>query len=105
VGGKSPRRRSSTITGTGHDMTEIHARVEELLGRMTLAEKAGQATQYFYWQLATGSDGGAALEGERADQPRMVEEALKRGEVGSLLFVTDPAQINRSASRRCSGST
>ena len=28
-------------------------------------------------------------------QPRMVEDALGRGEVGSLLFVTDPAEINR----------
>ena len=28
-------------------------------------------------------------------QPRAVEDALARGEVGSLLFVTDPAEINR----------
>ena len=33
----------------------IQARVNELLGRMTPAEKAGQLTQYFYFRLPAGA--------------------------------------------------
>src|SRR4029453_10574982 len=33
--------------------------------------------------------------GPTPQKPGEVEEALGRGEVGSLLFVTDPAEINR----------
>ncbi len=71
-------------TGAG-----IHARVHELMATMTLAEKAGQLTQYFYFGQpnVTGD--------ENRDQPREVEEALARGAVGSLLFVSDPAETNR----------
>ena len=32
---------------------------------------------------------------DAAEQPRAVEQALQRGEAGSLLFVTDPTEINR----------
>ena len=67
----------------------IAARVDELMAAMTLAEKAGQLTQYFY----LGSPD--ATVGPTPQRPQEVEEALGRGEVGSLLFVTDPAEINR----------
>jgi beta-glucosidase len=73
----------------------IRARVEELLGRMTPAEKAGQLTQYFYFRLPAGAAPEPALGMDPDAQPRAVEEALGRGAVGSLLFVTDPAEINR----------
>ena len=73
----------------------IRARVEELLGRMSLAEKAGQLTQYFYFRLPAGAAPEPALGMDPDAQPRAVEEALGRGAVGSLLFVTDPAEINR----------
>jgi beta-glucosidase len=73
----------------------IRSRVDELLAGMTAAEKAGQLTQYFYFQLPAGAETEPALQLDRANQPRMVEEALGRGEVGSLLFVTNPAEINR----------
>jgi beta-glucosidase len=73
----------------------IRSRVDELLAGMTAAEKAGQLTQYFYFQLPAGAELEPALQLDRAKQPRMVEEALRRGEVGSLLFVTNPADINR----------
>ncbi|XVV15113.1 glycoside hydrolase family 3 N-terminal domain-containing protein [Actinoplanes sp. CA-131856] len=63
-------------------MTDDTARVHELLRNMTTEEKAGQLTQLFYFQQPPGD-------------PRAVEAALGRGEVGSLLFVTDPAEINR----------
>jgi beta-glucosidase len=73
----------------------IQARVEELISRMTPAEKAGQLTQYFYFRLPAGAAPEPALGMDPDAQPRMVEEALGRGEVGSLLFVTDPAETNR----------
>ena len=73
----------------------IQARVDELISRMTPAEKAGQLTQYFYFRLPTGAAPEPALGMDPDAQPRMVEEALGRGEVGSLLFVTDPAETNR----------
>ena len=73
----------------------IQARVDELISRMTPAEKAGQLTQYFYFRLPPGAAPEPALGMDPDAQPRMVEEALGRGEVGSLLFVTDPVEINR----------
>ena len=92
----------------------IDARVEELLSRMTPAEKAGQLTQYFYFRLPPGAPG-PVLDIDPDEQPQMVESQLAQGVVGSLLFVTDPAEINRrsasrsrgtgSASRPCSAST
>jgi beta-glucosidase len=71
------------------------ARVDELISRMTPAEKAGQLTQYFYFRLPAGATTEPALGVDSDAQPRMVEDALGRGEVGSLLFVTDPAETNR----------
>jgi beta-glucosidase len=73
----------------------IQARVEELLGRMTPAEKVGQLTQYFYFRLPAEAATEPALGMDPDAQPSAVEEALGRGAVGSLLFVTDPAEINR----------
>src|SRR4051794_3910786 len=75
--------------------SEIAGRVEELLRRMTPAEKAGQLTQYFYFRLPAGTTDKSALGVDREAQPRGVEDALRRGGAGSLLFETDPAQINR----------
>src|SRR5690349_18166860 len=62
------------------DQQAIRSRADALIAEMTPAEKAGQLTQYFFF-------GG--------EQSGAVEAAVARGEVGSLLFVTDPAQINR----------
>jgi beta-glucosidase len=73
----------------------IQAQVDELLRRMTLAEKVGQVTQYFYFRLPAGAATEPALGMDPDAQPLAVEEALGRGAVGSLLFVTDPAEINR----------
>jgi beta-glucosidase len=72
----------------------IEARVEDLLGQMTPAEKAGQLTQYFYFRLPPDAPG-PVLDIDPDEQPRMVESQLAQGAVGSLLFVTDPAEINR----------
>jgi beta-glucosidase len=74
-------------------MGTIHSNVDELIARMTPAEKAGQLTQYFYFRLPPGAQ--TALDFDADGQPKMVESALGEGGAGSLLFVTDPAEINR----------
>ena len=72
----------------------IRSRIDELLAGMTAAEKAGQLTQYFYFRLP-GDVENPALGLDVDTQPLMVEAALGRGEAGSLLFVTNPSEINR----------
>ena len=67
-------------------------RIDDLLAAMTPAEKAGQLTQYFSFpagQVGPGDDSEGPTATER------LEAAIERGEVGSLLFVTDPAEIDR----------
>src|SRR4051794_23397920 len=72
----------------------VRARVDDLLADMTTAEKAGQLTQYFYFGFVRGTDDAPEIGGVRAS-PEGVEAAMGRGGAGSLLFVTDPAEINR----------
>ena len=72
----------------------IQEQVDELLAKMTPAEKAGQLTQYFYFRLPEDAPG-PVLDFDPDEQPRMVESKLPQGVVGSLLFLTDPAEINR----------
>ena len=74
-------------------MDKIQSQVDELITQMTPAEKAGQLTQYFYFRLPAGA--APALNFDADAQPKMVESALRQGGAGSLLFVTDPAEINR----------
>ncbi|HLZ21042.1 MAG TPA: glycoside hydrolase family 3 N-terminal domain-containing protein, partial [Ktedonobacterales bacterium] len=74
-------------------MDTIASQVDELIARMTPAEKAGQLTQYFYFRLPPGAE--PALDFDADQQPGMVESALRKGRAGSLLFITDPAEINR----------
>lgn len=71
--------------------------VDELLAAMTLAEKAGQLTQYFSFAAEVSPDD------TQQQKPGEVDEALARGEVGSLLFVTDPARINHLQRRAVEG--
>src|SRR5947209_15812826 len=89
---------------------EVAGRVDALIARMTTAEKAGQLTQYFYFDLppagepATAGEPAAEAPGAAfAGQGNTVEAALARGEVGSLLFVTDPAKINQLQRRAVEG--
>jgi beta-glucosidase len=84
-------RQADGRAGGGNGLDGTQARAGELVSRMTAQEKAGQLTQYFYFRLPAG----AALKEDLGAHPDMVEEALGRGEAGSLLFVTDPAEINR----------
>jgi len=76
-------------------MATITSQVDELISQMTPAEKAAQLTQYFYFRLPPDAEVEPALHVDRDAQPKAVESALQAGGVGSLLFVTDPAEINR----------
>jgi len=88
---------SSSSNSAETTAAAIRSRIDELVAGMTPAEKAGQLTQYFYFgalaEPATDAEpvGGIPLGGQAAT----VEAALRRGEAGSLLFVTDPAETNR----------
>ena len=84
----------SGVATTRASEDAIRSRVEELLAGMTTAEKAGQLTQYFYFGFLRGTDDGPEIGGIRPSA-ESVEAAMERGEVGSLLFVTDPAETNR----------
>jgi len=57
-----------------------------LLKQMTVAEKIGQLNQPFYFKLP--------ISGAKSD-PVSYEDHVRRGEVGSFLFLTDPKEINR----------
>ena len=59
------------------DDQAVRQRVDSLLAQMTVEEKLGQLNQLL------------ALR-----QPESFDDAVSKGNLGSLLFVTDPAQIN-----------
>jgi beta-glucosidase len=59
------------------DEATVHQRADALLKQMTLEEKLGQLNQLFAF-----------------GPPGSFDEAVSKGQLGSLLFVTDPAQIN-----------
>src|SRR4051812_37627065 len=61
----------------GHRDPEVDARVESLLGHMTLEEKVGQMVQI---NPFAGVD---------------LEDAIRKGDVGTLLSVTEVAEVNR----------
>ena len=74
---------------------DVAERVESLLAQMTLAEKAGQLTQLFTFDLPPQGAGEGGLPIDLSAQPAMVEASAAEGRVGSLLFLRDPAEINR----------
>ena len=71
----------STNTVISTNSPSIDRRVDELLSRMTIEEKVGQLNQLFFFKQFM--------------KPEMVEPDIRAGKVGSLLFITDPAIINR----------
>ena len=75
-------------------MESIAERVEALLSQMTPAEKAGQLTQFFYFKLPQGATSSPAF-----DLSAPADDGGgglgRRAASASLLFVTDPAEINR----------
>ncbi len=59
---------------------QVDTRVEKLLGQMTLDEKIGQMTQ---------------IPGGFVSSPVKPEELIRKGQDGSLLWLTDPVEMNR----------
>jgi beta-glucosidase len=103
-----PRRDPSgggfaAVTITRLDDAEVSARVQALLARMTVAEKAGQVTQLFYFDLPPSAGIEETLGVDFSRQPAMVEAELDAGRVGALLFVTDPEKANRLQRRAIDG--
>jgi beta-glucosidase len=92
-----PAARAGGLAGRGRDDAEVAERVDALIARMTVAEKAGQLTQYFYFGTlpSAGNQEADAPVASFSGQAAAVEAALARGEAGSLLLVTDPAEVNR----------
>src|SRR5690242_7995044 len=66
---------------THTELRPVDRRVDELLSQMTLEEKVGQLHQVFFFSQFM--------------KPEMVEPDIRAGKIGALLFVTDPAIINR----------
>lgn len=87
----------------------VEERVEDLLGRLTLEEKAGQLTQYFYFgQVDTPEVSDEDLDAMPFEQrqflyPRMVDKEIDSGRVGSLLFVRDAALANHLQRKTIAG--
>jgi beta-glucosidase len=78
-----PQSKSSLNTRSGKissDDQQARQRAEALLAQMTLAEKIGQMNQLFFFAF---------------QKPEMMDNGIRKGDIGSLLFVTDPATINR----------
>ena len=61
---------------------EVRARAEALIAKMTPEEKAGQITQYFNFGIVP-------------QEAKRVQDELAAGRAGSLLFVHDPAELDR----------
>jgi beta-glucosidase len=74
-------------------MDSMQSQVDALLAQMTPAEKAGQLTQFFFFNLPPTAETPPGF--DLSGQPQMVEAMLGQGGAGSLLFVTDPAENNR----------
>ncbi|GAA1229992.1 beta-glucosidase [Microbacterium phyllosphaerae] len=79
----------------------VDERVADLIARMTLEEKAGQLTQYFYMGVAANLPEDFDIESipveNRAflEQPKMVDAAVAKGAAGAALFIKDAVATNR----------
>lgn len=79
----------------------VDERVSDLLSRLTIEEKAGQLTQYFY--TGTGEPIPEDFDIEslppeyriHVELPARIETAIRAGRAGSLLFLRDPALSNK----------
>lgn len=73
----------------------ITDRVESLLAQMTIEEKAGQLTQYFYFGGLPDPEPGSEIHVIPSKMRAYVEAQAKVGGVGSVLFVRDAQELNR----------
>lgn len=76
--GIAPFAFSQNASTTPPDDQAVHQRVDALLKEMTLDEKIGQLSQLFEFE-----------------PKKPIDEAIAKGQIGSVLFVTDPAENNR----------
>ncbi|MEL4505135.1 glycoside hydrolase family 3 N-terminal domain-containing protein [Luteococcus sp. H138] len=67
----------------------IAERVSDLLGRLTVEQKAGQVSQFFYFATPEASQANGD------NDVNEVEQAIVEGRAGSVLFVRDAATANR----------
>ena len=70
-------------------------RVEALLSAMTIEEKAGQLTQYFYFGGVPDPVEGNSEIPKPSEMRAYVEDQMKTGGVGSVLFVRDAKELNQ----------
>lgn len=70
-------------------------RVQSLLSQMTIEEKAGQLTQYFYFGGLPDPEPESENQFFPSKMRAFVEERAKVGGVGSVLFVRDAEELNR----------
>lgn len=75
--------------------SNISERVESLLSEMTIEEKAGQLTQYFYFGGLPDPEPGDENGFYPSKMRHFVEEQMKTGGVGSVLFVRDADELNK----------
>src|SRR3954452_14193735 len=82
-----------TTASSGPSEAQVRETVDRLIAAMSPAEKVGQLIQYFSFPAAVDTEAadGTALEGSAEG----AESAIAAGQVGSLLFRTDPVEINR----------
>ncbi|MGV2900126.1 glycoside hydrolase family 3 N-terminal domain-containing protein [Microbacterium sp. AGC62] len=79
----------------------IGERVDDLLARLTIEEKAGQLTQYFYTGTGEPIPDDFDIESLppehriHVELPARIEAAVKAGRAGSLLFIRTPELSNR----------
>lgn len=81
VNAQQKRRTAQTSQATTKSGDTARQRADALLAQMTLDEKIGQLNQLFFF---------SSFQKEES-----MNEGIRKGEIGSLLFVTDPAMINR----------
>jgi beta-glucosidase len=74
----APRSFSEIPASAPPDDAAVRERADALLKQMTLEEKLGQLNQLFDFAPS-----------------KAIDEGVSTGKLGSLLFVTDPAEINR----------
>ena len=69
---------AQTVSPTRLSDSKVRERVDALIKQMTLEEKIGQLSQLFVFEPTHDRD-----------------DAVAKGQLGSLLFLTDPVEINR----------
>jgi len=75
------QQKKALVVKSSADELRVRQRADALLAQMTLDEKIGQMNQLFFF--------GQFM------KPDSMDAAIRKGEIGSMLFVTDPSMINR----------